>query len=127
MNENNNWRFCAVGNIVARHLGEDGQVYYGTRKFSSGTKVYIDDKTWRLNAGKITLIGLNRFGHYEIDSVDVDLIENIRLQRVFKPTVLNIMEHLECLDGWQWRGRTSQDKKEINMFIETWKNCIEKT
>lgn len=124
MNENNAWRFCAVGNIKAQHLGEDGQTYYGTKKFSGGTKVYIDDKTWGLNVNKITLIGLNRFGHYEIDSVDVNLIENIRLQRVFKPTVLKIMEHLECLDGWQWRSRTSQDRKEIKAFIEMWNENI---
>lgn len=125
METNKAWRFCAVGNIIAQHPGEDGKVLYGTKKFSGGTKVYIDDRTWGLNDGKISVIGLNRFKHYEIDSVDVALIENVRLQRVFKPTVLKIMEHVEWMDGWKWRERTAQDKKEIKTFVEMWKKIVE--
>lgn len=119
--DNKEWRFCAVGNIKAQHVGEDGKVFYGTKKFSGGTKVYIDDRTWGLNEGKISLIGLNRFGRYEIDSVDIGLIENVRLQCVFKPTVLKIMSYEEWMEGWEWRGRTAQDKREINAFVEMWK------
>jgi len=50
--------------------------------------------------------------------VDVTLIENVRLQRVFKPTVLKIMDHVEQMDGWKWRERTAQDKKEIKTFVK---------
>lgn len=119
--ENKEWRFCAVGNIKAQHVGEDGRILYGTKKFSGGTKVYIDDRTWGLNEGKISLIGLNRFGRYEIDSVDISLIENVRLQRIFKPTVLKIMSYEEWMESWEWRSRTAQDKREINAFVEMWK------
>ena len=117
---------CAVGNIKAQHEGEDGQIFYGTKNFSGGTKVYIDDKTWGLNIGKITVLGRNRYGRYVTESVDVRLIENVRLQRVFKPGVLEIMDRLEAMDGWIWRCRTSQDRKEVKAFVEMWKNDVEK-
>ena len=87
MDTNNNWRFCAVGNIKAQHTDENGTVLYGTKAFSVGTKVYIDDKTWGLNNGCISAIGLNRFGRYATESVPVDLIKNVRMQRIFKWTI----------------------------------------
>lgn len=124
MKTNKTWRFCVVGNIIDEHIGKNGEVFHGTKKFRRGAKVYIDDRTWELNDGKITVIGLNRFKHYEIDSVDVSLIENVRLQRVFNPTVLKIMDHVEWMDGWQWRERTAQDKREIKAFVEMWKNTV---
>ena len=120
MEVNNNWRFCVVGNVIAQHTDETGTVLYGTKAFSGGTKVYIDDKTWGLNEGKISVIGLNRFGRYTIESVPVDLIENVRTQRVFKPKVLEIMHHLEIMDGWPWRGRTAEDRKAVKAFVKNW-------
>lgn len=104
---NNNWRFCAVGNIKVQHTDKNGKVLYGTKAFSDGTKVYIDDKTWGLNDGRISVIGMNRFGRYTTESVPVGLVENVRLQRIFKPKVLAIMQYLETMDGWPWRGRTA--------------------
>ena len=121
MDSNNVWRFCAVGNITAQHEGEDRQVFFGTKKFSGGTKVYIYDKTWGLNEGKITVMGRSRFGRYAIESVDVNLIENVRLQRVFKPAVLELMDRLEAMEGCIWRGRTAKDRKEVKAFVEMWK------
>ena len=120
MSENNNWRFCAVGNIKAQHTDATDKVLYGTKAFSGGTKVYIDDKTWGLNDGQISVIGLNRFGRYAIESVPVDLIENVRSQRVYKPTVIKIMDYLEIMDGWQWRGRTVADRKAVTAFVKMW-------
>ena len=120
MDVNNNWRFCVVGNIKAQHTDETGKVLYGTKAFSGGTKVYIDDKTWGLNDGRISVIGLNRFGRYTTESVPVGLIENVRIQRVFKPKVLEIMNYLEIMDGWPWRGRTAEDRKAVKTFVEKW-------
>lgn len=124
MDLNNTWRFCAVGNIKAQHEGEDGQIFYGTKNFSGGTKVYIYDKTWGLNEGKITVVGRSRFGRYAIESVDINLIENVRLQRVFKPGVLEMMDRLEAMEGCIWRCRTSKDRKEVTAFVETWKMTV---
>ena len=123
MDVNNNWRFCVVGNIKAQHTDETGKVLYGTKAFSGGTKVYIDDKTCGLNDGRISVIGLNRFGRYTTESVPVNLIENVRIQRVFKPKVLEIMNYLEAMDGWPWRGRTAEDRKAVKTFVEKWNNC----
>lgn len=117
---NNNWRFCAVGNIKLQHTDENGTVFYGSKAFSGRTKVYMDDRTWGLNDGQISVIGLNRFGRYVIESVPVDLIENVRAQRVFKPKVLEIINHLEILEGWPWRGRTAEDRKAVKRFVEMW-------
>ena len=120
MEVNNGWRFCAVGNIIAQHTDETGTVLYGTKAFSGGTKVYIDDRTWGLNDGHISVIGLNRSGRYTTESVPVDLVENVRTQKVFKPKVLEIMHYLETMDGWPWRGRTAEDRKAVKAFVEKW-------
>jgi hypothetical protein len=122
MEEQKAWRFCVVGNIKSQHTDENGKILYGTKAFSGGTKVYIDDRTWNVNAGEVSVIGLNRFGHYAVEGTETDLIENIRVQRVFKPTVLEIMDYLEMMDGWPWRGRTAADKRTLDAFVEAWKN-----
>jgi len=119
-----NWRFCIVGNIKKQHTDENGEVLYGTKAFVGGTKVYIDDRGRGLNQGKITVIGLNRFKRYAVESVPVDLIENIRIQRIFKPTVIEIMDYLEFAEGCKWRGRTAEDKRELMAFLEEWKRVL---
>ncbi len=122
MDVNETWRFCVVGNIKTQHADENGKILYGTKAFSGGTKVYIDDRTGGLNAEEISVIGRNRFGRYTIERVSVDLIENVRAQRVFKPKVLEIMHYLEIMEGWPWRGRTAEDRKAVKAFAETWNN-----
>lgn len=117
-----NWRFCAVGNIVESHVDEEGNAFYGTKAFVGGTKVYIDDRTWDLNQGQVTVIGLNRFKRYAVESVPTRLIENVRLQKIYKPTVLRIMDYLEKTDGWLWRGETADDKTAVEAFVESWKD-----
>lgn len=114
----NEWRFCVVGNITNQHLSEDGKILYGTKAFVGGTKVYIDDRTWNLNEGEANVIGLNRFGRYAVESVSIDLIENLRLQKIFKPKVLEIIGYLEFAEGWLWRGRTADDKRALSAFVE---------
>ena len=122
MSETKNWRFCVVGNITAQHTDADGKVLYGSKAFSGGTKVYIDDLTYNLNQGSVSVIGQNRFGRYVVESVPNDLIENVRAQRIFKPVVVQIMEYLEVIDGWVWRSRTAKDRREVALFAEMWKN-----
>ena len=110
------WRFCAVGNIVKEH--SDGEnVFYGTKAFTGGTKVYINDRSGRLSGGDITVIGLNRFKRYVLERVPVELVENIRFQRVYKPTVLEIIDYLENMEGDCWRGRTADDRRALEEFV----------
>ena len=118
MENNQNWRFCIVGNVVRQHTDANGQVRYGTKAFTGGTKLYIDDRTFALNNGSESVIGLNRFGHYAVEWIPVELIENLRIQRIFKPTVLEIMDYLEKADGWLWRGRTVEDRRALVAFVE---------
>lgn len=118
MENDQNWRFCIVGNVVQQHTDENGQVLYGTKAFTGGTKLYIDDRAWNLDRGSVSVIGLNRFGHYAVEWIPVELIENLRIQRVFKPTVLEIMNYLEKADGWLWRGRTAEDRRALVAFAE---------
>ena len=120
MDANKSWRFCAVGNVKLQHTDKNGQIFYGTKAFSGGTKVYIGDRTYMLNGESVSVIGLNRFGRYAVESVPINLIENVRVQRIFKPTVLKMMDYLEVMDGWPWRGRTAEDRKALHAFINTW-------
>ena len=123
--KDNNWRFCVVGNIVHEHLGDDGAIYYGTKEFVGGTKVYIDGKNWaNYKRSKIVVIGLNRFRKYEIASVEPKLIENVRFQAIFKPTVLEILDYEEAMEGWSWWGRTAQDKRDAKEFVKNWDELL---
>ena len=122
--KNNNWRFGVIGNIVKQHLDSEGVVRYGTKAFTGGTKVYIDGKGWSPDRDTVSVIGLNRFGRYAIESVPVALIENVRTQRIYKPTVLEIMDCEEVMEGWTWWKRTSADRKEAKAFVDLWKSDI---
>lgn len=116
----NNWRFCAVGNIVKEHVDEDGTVFYGTKAFPGGTKVYLDDRTYGVNEGMVNVIGLNRFKKYALENIPDTFIEHVRMKRVYKPTILKIMDHLESVDGWMWRKRTAEDKRAVKAFVQAW-------
>ena len=39
---------------------------------------------------------------------------------MFKPTVLEIMDYQNAMDGFEWLGRTSADKKTAQDFVEMW-------
>ena len=116
------WRFCVVGNIVKQH--SDGEnVFYGTKAFVGGTKVYINDGTERIKERDITVIGLNRFNRYAVERIPMALIENVRLQRVYRPTVLDIIDYHERIEGLYWRERTADDRRALEAFIEEWKSA----
>ena len=114
------WRFGVVGNIVKTHTDENGNVFSGTKAFTGGTKVYIDGKHWEFDrlGTSVSVIGLNRFGKYEVTNVPMELIENVRCQRIYKPTVLSIMNSLEATDGWDWWKNKAEDRKETEAFVK---------
>ena len=123
------WRFGVVGNIVSEHTDESegGRVYHGTKAFSSGTKVYIDGKRWTPERTEVSVIGRNRFGRVVLETVPLNLIENIRTQRIYKPHVLEIMEHLSIVDGWEWWNRTAADRKETEQFVQAVKELLKQS
>ena len=57
---NNKWRFCVVGNIIGEHIGEDGNVYFGTKAFKKGTKVYINEKFYAEGQNDVWVIDGDR-------------------------------------------------------------------
>ena len=125
MEETGKWRFCVVRNIVKSHLDEEGAERYGTKAFTGGTKVYIGRKYMTADQKEFGVIGLNRFGKYVTERVPIHLIENIRWQAAFKPTVIEIMDYLERADGWSWWGRTASDKREVKALAEALNQCKE--
>lgn len=116
--EEKKWRFGVVGNIVSEHTDEDGNVYYGTKAFTPGTKVYIDGKLWDNQRTDVSVIGRNRFGRIVTETIPINLIENIRTQRIYKPRVLEIMHYLREFEGWEWWERTAADRKEAENFVK---------
>ena len=120
-----NWRFGVVANIAEYHLGDDGNVYRGTKPFTPGTKVYLAGRDWNRDENNISVIGLNRHGRFALEIIPANCLENVRAQRVFKPAVLEIMHYLEILDGWRWWGITSADRKATKQFAIDWKTWLE--
>ena len=117
-NEKKEWRFSVVGNIVKQHMDEEGVLRYGTKAFTGGTKVYLAGKDWDTTWDYIGVIGLNRFGRYTVEGVPLALIENVRVQRVYKPKVMDMMDYLEATDGWAWWRRTAEDHREAIALCE---------
>ena len=114
------WRFSVVGNIVKTHEDDEGNVYYGTKAFKGGTKVFLDGKYFSPEETKISVIGMNRYGKYAIETVPVEYIENVRFQVIYNMTVMRIMDSVEEIDGWVWWGRTANDKREAKEFVKNW-------
>ncbi|MBR4726620.1 MAG: hypothetical protein IK080_01900 [Clostridia bacterium] len=92
-------KYCVVGNIVAEHCDETGEIRYGTAVYPGGRKVYISRRFW---GDEVTVIGLNRFkSKYAMERVPLALIENIRFSKTFKTRVLELMENnSESTDMW---------------------------
>lgn len=123
------WRFGVVGNIVREHQDENGETYYGTKEFVSGTKVYIDGKYWDYDCPEKTIdvIGLNRFHRYSLERVPLERIENVRFQLIRNTRMLSIIKREEDMEGFCYWGRTSQDKKEAKEFARNWENIKAQT
>lgn len=114
------WRFGVVANITHSHLDDSGELRYGTKAFTPGTKVYLGGKFWDRTNPQIGVIGMNRFGRIVVESVPVDLIEKVRTQRIYKPNVLAIMSYLEAMDGLEWWKRIVADRKDTERFVKEW-------
>ena len=120
MEEKLDWIFGVVGNIVKTHSGEYGVVYYGTKAFTGGTKVYLNGKYWDSQCENIAVIGRNRFGRIVFERVPVELLENVRVQRIYKPHVLEIIDYLRWMEGLEWWERTSADRRDTERFVKEW-------
>jgi len=114
--EKPNWRFAVVGNIVHEHT--DGEtIYYGTKAFTGGTKVYIHFNREEPVTTTLYVFGLNRFNRYASEVVSLNLVENIRIQRVYKPNAIAFAEYEEWMEGCRWMGSKVEDRKAAQKFL----------
>ena len=118
------WRYAVAGNIKKTRIDENGILRYGTSAFRGNTKVYLSGRLWderlpRDNKKEIAVLGLSRGRRYYVDSVSIDLIENVRLTRVYKPKVLEIMSDFEFSDCW-W-GNSQEECNDALAFVKRWK------
>ncbi len=117
------WKYAVAGNIKKSHIDENGILRYGTASFKGNTKVYLcgrllDERILNEDRKEISVLGLCRGRRYYVDSVPIDLIENVRLTRVYKPRVLKIMSDWEFSDGW-W-GSSQEECNDALAFVKRW-------
>lgn len=117
---NRDWRYCVVGNITKTHIDGQGILRYGSSAFRGGTKVYLCGKYWNKEHGTIGVIGLGRYKRYVYSDVSPSLIENVRCQRAYNPSVLALMDNWEFYEYW-W-GKDAEDKAETQRFADDWNN-----
>ena len=119
LNQDLEWRWCLVGNIVREHpFGEDKEIRQGTKQFAPGAKVYCAKSMWGDGYENIGVIGAPRHGHRLIEIImESKKIENFRIQKVFKPAVLEIMKQRH----YRWWGNTDKDRDSILQYLR-WLN-----
>ena len=123
------WRYAVAGNIKKTRIDENGILRYGTSAFKGNTKVYLCGRLWdeRLpdeNKTHISVVGLSRGGRYYVDYVPIELIENLRLTRVYQPQVLEIMSNFEFSHCW-W-GNTQEERDDASAFLKRFKEKYNK-
>ena len=112
------WKYCVAGNIMRMRVDEHLNYRNGTAAFKGGAKVYLNGKYHTFDQDMIDVIGLSRGHRFQVIRVPVQLIENVRLQRVYKPKVLEIMDNFEFRDSW-WHD-TERDKHDAALFVAEW-------
>ena len=120
--EKKKWKYCVVGNITRSPYEKDGVMRSGTPAFRGGTKVFLCGRYWEPAKKTIEALGLSRGRRFYVESVPVELIENVRLSKAYKPTVLEIMSDFEYEDLW-W-GSTPEDKLETEAFVAKWNEAF---
>lgn len=111
------WRYAVAGNIKKTRIDENGVLRYGTAAFKGNTKVYLCGRLWdSFPITEISVLGLNRSGRYYVDDVPIDLIENLRITRVYTPKVLQIMSDFEFCEYW-W-GNTQEERDDASAFLK---------
>ena len=110
------WRWCLVGNIAESHeYGENQEIRIGTKQFMPGAKIYLAPAQWGDGYEKVVVIGKPRRKRSFIEIVmRRKYITDYRLQKVFRPAVLERMEKSEYL----WWDSTDADRNEIIKILD---------
>ena len=118
MENNGQWKYCVAGNILKTRVDEQFRYRNGTAAFRGGAKVYLNGRYCFFEQDKIDVLGLTRGHRFQVITLSPLVIENVRLQRVYKPRVLAIMNDPEFRHSW-WHD-TEEDKKDAERFVAEW-------
>lgn len=108
--ENQEWVWALVGNIKEEHkFGENHEIRKGTKHFSPGTKVYLSCCHWGDGYENINVIGKPRHSRKYIAIImRREYIDNFRMQKIYKPSVLTRMK----IDkGWGGFWNNSEESR----------------
>lgn len=105
------WQWCLVGNIVGEHeYGENHEIRHGNKQFRPETKVFINLVFGGMGHEKVLVLGIPRHSRNYIEVViSRKHIENLRLQRVYKPAVLKRMKN----SNYEWYGNSDKSRDRI--------------
>ena len=119
------WVWCLVGNIVDSHeYGEDKVLLTGTKQFRPGAKVYMAPANWGDGYEKIVVIGRPRHNRHYIEIITRSVyVENYRIQKVYTPFLLKMMENSEFL----WWDDSEDSYQRINVLVDSLKARNSKT
>lgn len=117
----NLWRYAVAGNIKKTRIDENGVLRYGTAAFKGNTKVYLSGRLWNERLPdedkiEIRVLGFSRGRKYYVDSVPIELIENLRITRVYTPKVLDVMSDFEFCECW-W-GNSQEERNDASAFLK---------
>lgn len=113
------WAWCLVGNIVETHaFGEDKELLTGTKHFRPGAKVYMAPPNWGDGYEQIAVIGCPRHSRHYIEIIMRSAyIENFRVQKVYTPFLLKMMENSE----FRWWDNSENSYQKICALAESLK------
>ena len=95
--------------------GEEKEIKRGTKHFTGGTKVCLAPIQWGDGYERVVVIGIARKSRKYIEVVmQKKYIENFRMQKIYKPTIIRKMIDSEH----SWWGDTDDDQKEIKEYLE---------
>lgn len=108
--------WCLVGNIVQNHeYGEDKELRGGTKQFRPGAKVFMAPENWGDGYENIVVIGCPRHSKQYVELVTRSAyIENYRIQKVFSPFILEMMEH----SNYRWWDASEESYQRINDLMD---------
>ena len=110
------WVWCLVGNIVESHeFGENKILLTGTKQFRPGAKVYMAPSNWGDGYENIVVIGRPRHSRHYIEIIMRSAyIENYRIQKVYTPFLLKMMENSE----FRWWDDSEDSYQSINVLVD---------
>lgn len=122
MENEKDWKFCAIGNIVRTRIDDEGKEWHGTAAFRPGAKVYLRGRCWKNEKKEITVIGFTRKNKYRELTIPINVIENVRAARVFNPKVIDMMTYTYFNE--QWWDKSSFDKRDVKRFASEWNDNV---